>query len=781
MKRYGDDTHARFGGRRARGLLKVAMALFWLCAAQPAGAADLPPGPWRVTADRLEQFRDSDRYLAVGNVTIVRGGIRLNADRVVFDRGTMTAEAEGHVMVTSGSDVMTGERLEMDLAAETGTLYQGRLFLAENHFYIRGDRLEKLGPDTYRGESVRLTTCDGEKPDWQIRGKHMEVTVEGYGKMDHATFRAGNLPLVYVPKLIFPAKRKRQTGLLPPSLGISDRLGAAYGQPFFWAIDDQQDATFYLQHMSRRGEMLGLEYRYVRDEASRGTLMVDFLEDRKVDDGTDASDDWGFDDTPVRGNRDRYWLRGRIDQRLPAAFSAKLDVDLVSDVDYLYEFRGAINGFDFSDQVFAADFNRELDEPEDWVRTNRLNLNRLWSNYSLNLDTLWRDDVVSRRADRVSPLLQNPQSATFSGVRQPLGDTPLHFEMESEWRYFYLEDRRRGQRLDIYPRVYWPLRFGSRMGLQPSVGLRETAWYVDHDNEAPDAQSDPESREMVDFRLEADSLLQRVYRPARWGIDALQHVIQPRLVYDYVPAHGQEGYPLLEGQGGLDRIAETNRVSAVLAQTFTTRSQPEASADGAETPPAVYREIGYLELSQSYDRIPPLAEDGREYRRHLSPLRLEVEFSPVRFFSLRADAERSLQSGHYDSHNIAVNLADGRGDQLFVQHRYTYEISESVFTQLLVPLSDNLTTYGEWERNLHDSRTIEFGAGLLYTRQCWALDFGYLYEHDAGKQFALMVHLNGLGGFGRDSVVARRIKDPFAYRRTMGDWRDATGQADTDD
>ncbi|MEE4607724.1 MAG: LPS assembly protein LptD [Desulfobacteraceae bacterium] len=781
MKRCWDDMQARSAGRRARWLRATAMALLWLCAAQPAGAADLPPGPWRVTADRLEQFRDSDRYLAVGNVSIARGGIRLNADRVVFDRGTMTAEAEGHVIMTSGSDVMTGERLEMDLAAETGTLYQGRLFLAENHFYIRGDRLEKLGPDTYRGESVRLTTCDGEKPDWQIQGKHMEVTVEGYGKMDHATFRAGNLPLVYVPKLIFPAKRKRQTGLLPPSLGIGDRLGAAYGQPFFWAIDDHQDATVYLQHMSRRGEMLGLEYRYVRDEASRGTLMVDFLEDRKVDDGTDASDDWGFDDTPVRGNRDRYWLRGRIDQRLPAAFSAKLDVDLVSDVDYLYEFRGAINGFDFSDQVFAADFNRELEEPEDWVRTNRLNLNRLWSNYSLNLDTLWRDDVVSRQADRVSHLLQNPQSATFSGVRQPLGGTPLHFELESEWRYFYLEDRRRGQRLDIYPRVYWPLRFGSRMGLQPSVGLRETAWYVDHDDQAPDAQNDPESREMVDFRLEADSLLQRVYRPGRWGIDALQHVIQPRLVYDYVPAHGQAGYPLLEGEGGLDRIAETSRVSAVLAQTFTTRHQPNGATGDGEAPPAVYREIGYLELSQSYDRIPPLAENGRERRRHLSPLRLEVEFFPVGFFSLRADAERSLQSGHYDSHNVGINLADGRGDQLFLQHRYTYEVSESVFTQLLVPLSDNLTTYGEWERNLHDSRIIEFGAGLLYTRQCWALDFGYLYEHDGGKQFALMVHLNGLGGFGRDSVVARRIEDPFAYRRTIGDLRDASGQADTDD
>jgi LPS-assembly protein len=752
---------------RAKRLLGIAVALICLCAV-PATAGTPPIGPWRVTADRLEQFRDSDRYLAAGNVTIARGGIRLNADRVVFNRAAMTAEAEGHVMVTAGNDVMTGERLEMDLAAETGTLHHGRLFMAENHFYIRGDRLEKIGPESYRGDAVRLTTCDGDAPDWQIRGRRLEVTVDGYGKMDHATFRAGDVPLIYVPKLIFPAKRKRQTGLLPPSLGISDRLGTAYGQPFFWAIDDHQDATVHLHHMSRRGEMLGLEYRYVRDEASRGTVMMDFLEDRKVDDGTAASDDWAFDDTPVRGNRDRYWLRGRIDQRLPAGFTAKLDVDLVSDVDYLYEFRGALNGFNFSDRVFADDFNRELEEPEDWVRTNRLNLNRRWADYSLNLDTLWRDDVVARRFDQASDLLQNPQSVTFSGARQPLGTTPLHFDLETQWRYFYLEDQRRGQRLDIHPRVYWPMRFGRQLGLQPSIGLRETAWFVDRDRHAPGARDDAQSREMVDFRMEADSLLQRVYRPRVWGIEALQHVIQPRLVYDYIPAHDQDGYPVLEGVDGLDRIAETSRLSAVLSQTFTTRRSPDTTGDGAESTPAVYREIGYIELAQSYDRNPPRAENGQE-ARHLSPLRLEVALSPIDGFSLRADAERSLQSGDFHTRNVAVELADGRGDQLFLQHRYTDDVSESVFTQLLVPLNDSLTTYGEWERNLHDSRTIEFGAGLLYTRQCWALDVGYLYGHDSGKQVALMVHLNGLGGFGRESVVGRRIQDPFAHRRQIED------------
>ena len=710
-------------------------------------------------------------------MVISRKGVQLSADRVVLDRKAMYAEAEGHVMATFQNDLVTGQRLAMDLATETGTIYQGTIFLSENHFYIRGDRIEKLGPDTYRADPVQVTTCDGPNPVWHISGRHLDVTVEGYGKVDHATFWARQLPLVYTPKLIFPAKLKRQTGLLPPEVAISDRLGLDYTQPFFWAIDDQQDATVYLRHLNRHGEMLGAEYRYVLDDVSRGTLMLDVLQDRKVDDGTAASSDWAYDETPTRGNSDRYWLRGRIDQQLPGEFMATLDLDIVSDADYLREFNSGPNGFTAGDRVFTDTFGRELDELEDKVRTNRLNVSSIWSQYSLNLDTQWLDDLVGRREDGVNDVLQQLQSITLDGARQPIAETPLYFDLASQYRYFYLENRRRAQRLDVYPRAYWPLRLGRFLGVEPSVGVRETVWYAAKDDEGNEKLNEPLTREMIDFKLDTSSTLYRVYHPGIWGIEAFKHSIRPQLVYEYVPPVEQARYPSFDS---LDRIDEVNQITGTLTQTFTSRTQPQPTpppleGEGrTEAPAPVYREVGYIEISGGYDilearRGNPNLETDPDRRQPFTPIRMEVEFSPFRALRLAADARRSPYSGHYEDHNISAWISDSRGDEIFVEHRYTYDISESIFTQLLVPLTDSLTTYGEWERNLKDDHQVEVAAGLLFTAQCWALDIGYTREYGGDQRLDFTVHLYGLGGLGQSSVIHQRIRDPIEWREKQLD------------
>ncbi len=775
MARSGTLTAAGFGvltGRAAGLVIFIATVFAVLVASGLAAGAESPSPPWHITADRLEHDHLADRYLAVGNVVISRQAIQLSADRVLLDRKAMQVEAEGHVMATFQNDVITGQRLTMDLAAETGTIYKGTIFLSENHFYIRGDRIEKLGPATYQADPVEVTTCDGPNPDWRITGRRLDVTVEGYGKLDHATFWARRLPLVYTPKLVFPAKRQRQTGFLPPQIGLSDRLGEDLTQPFYWAIDEDQDATFYLRHLGKRGEMLGAEYRYVLGEGSRGTLMADFLEDRRVDDGTAASDNWAYSETPTRSNSDRYWLRGRIDQDLPGQFKAKLDLDIVSDADYLREFSSGLNGFAATDRVFAATFGRELDELEDTVRANRLNISRTWDQYSLNMDTQWLDDLIGRRQKGVNEVLQQLQSVTFDAVRQPLTATPFYFDLASEYRYFYLENSRRAQRLDIYPRTYWPLRAGRFLGIEPSVGLRETVWYVEKDNLGDESLNEPLAREMIDFKLDASSEVSRVYYPALWGIEALKHSIRPQLVYQYVPPVEQERYPSFDT---LDRLDEVNLITGTLTQTFTSRARPaqsRASRTGndpqAEAAP-IYREIGYLEISGGYDilearRGNPELNTDPDRRQPLTPISVEAEFSPSDALRLTADASRSPYSGHCETHNIALQLADSRNDELYVEHRYTYESNESLFTQLLVPLTESLTTYGEWERNLKDDRQLEVSAGLLYTTQCWALDLGYTKEYGSGKSLAFMIHLYGLGGLGQESVIKRRITDPFEWR-----------------
>ena len=41
------------------------------------------------------------------------------------------------------------------------------------------------------------------------------------------------------------------------------------------------DATFYDHYMDRRGNKLGAEFRYVTSPLTKGTLMLDYLDDDK--------------------------------------------------------------------------------------------------------------------------------------------------------------------------------------------------------------------------------------------------------------------------------------------------------------------------------------------------------------------------------------------------------------------------------------------------------------------------------------------------------------------
>ena len=234
-----------------------------------------PDQPWQVEADEINYDQNIDEVTATGNVLIYKGNIKLLADFVRFDHKNMMAYAEGEVVLTNGQDILSGTSMEMDLENQVGSVKDGYLFLKENNYHLTGDLIKKVGEKTYTIDDASLTTCDGENPDWKITGKDVKIKDDGGGTARHATIWARKMPVVYTPYFYYPARKNRQSGLLFPEGGISDRLGIYYNQPFFWAIDESSDATFYAQYMNSRGLRVGMEYRYYLDDWSKGTWMID--------------------------------------------------------------------------------------------------------------------------------------------------------------------------------------------------------------------------------------------------------------------------------------------------------------------------------------------------------------------------------------------------------------------------------------------------------------------------------------------------------------------------
>jgi LPS-assembly protein len=707
--------------------------------------------PWNIVADEINYDDQAKVYIGRGNVNITKKNKNLNADYVRFNQNTMDVFAEGHVVMMVGENIITGTSMEMNLDGETGTIYNGTIFIDENHFYIKGDKIQKVGKNAYTADKASVSTCDGDSPAWKITGRNLRVTVEGYGFVNHAALWAKKIPVLYTPFLAFPVKLKRQTGFLAPQAGYSDRKGSEYVQPFYWAINESSDATFYSHYMGSRGEKLGLEYRYVLDEQSKGTLMYDFLDDRQVDDGSPDSEKWGYTgDAVLRPNSDRYWFRMKHDQALPNGFFARLDIDFVSDQDYLNEFKDGYTGFNETEKYYINEFGRGFDAYDDPVRLNRFNLNKNWPLYSLNAELRWYDDIIKRRQEETNTTLQRLPVITFNGSKQNILTSPFYFDLASEYTYFYSEDGPRNHRVDVHPRFYLPYSFGSYFTIEPSVGLRETVWYVDKkDSSSSDKKT--LTREIYDIKVDLFSEVYHVFDLGGNGVERIKHTVRPQIIYDYVPEKDQSELP--SSLDDIDRIARVNMITYSLTNTLTSKfkthteeikrhSPDKPVGDSRYEPPRYnYNEFFRFKLEQSYD-INKKNEDDPE---PFSPIHGELELYPIRYFSVKTDADWSHYDSNFRSGNVAAAFWDMRGDKLSVDYRYQRDVSETVYTNLGLKISDGFSIYGEHERNIFDRKDLKYVFGFKYETQCWAFDFN-LTKEEEDLGFNFMIILFGIGG-----------------------------------
>lgn len=726
--------------------LLILLYLVWIAAPAGAqsfedkllgGATENEELPWQVTADEISYDQNKDEYVAQGNASVTRADRTLSADFIRFNQNKMEAQARGKVVLTAGEDVLTGDSLTMDMEKETGTIINGGVFIKENHFYLKASRLTKTGEDSYEAEDASLTSCDGDHPDWKITSRKATVELEGYGTATHASLWAGRMPVLYTPYLIFPAKQERQTGLLTPQIGDSDRLGWQIQQPFFWAINDQMDATIYADYMGDRGLKTGVEFRAVPAREVRTAVMIDYLDDDQVDDGSLENAKWGYtDDSANRPNKDRYWFRAKHDQPLPSGFKARMDLDVVSDQDYLRDFYNGYAGFAETTDFFRNFFSRDIDDYTDSTRINRLNVQRSWSLFSLNAEMRWYDNVINRRQSETDNTLQKMPFVEFSGSKQQLLESPFYFDLDSEYVHFYRQDGTRGHRADVHPRLYWPVKLQSYATFEPSVGVRETIYSIDEYDPSVTNKDDFNTRELYDLRLDLSTELFRVFNIDGGAYDRIKHTIFPRVIYNYVPEEDQNDLPYFDSE---DRIGRQNRITYSLTNWLTGRD-PSGTEEGYS-----YAQLMRLKIEQSYDINKEKDDDPEPF----SPILGEVHFSPCRYLTFKADANWSTYEDRFVNHNTAVDISDPRGDRLVVEHRYSRDSSESVFGSLHVQITRVLAAWGEYERNLKDEKDILTKIGAKYTSQCWSLSLGYA-DRDDDKSVSFLINLHGLGEFGKE-------------------------------
>jgi LPS-assembly protein len=213
--------------------------------------------------------------------------------------------------------------------------------------------------------------------------------------------------------------------------------------------------------------------------------------------------------------------------------------------------------------------------------------------------------------------------------------------------------------------------------------------------------------------------------------------------YEYLPETDQSDFPQFDE---VDDIDPKNTLTFSITNLLTSKEiiePPSGKEDSKKEPLSLYHQFCRFLIEQPYD----FNKANLSHENGFEPLYAELDFSPKNFLTLGTETEWSHEQGKLVSNNIFSRLFDARGDRLLIEHRYTRDQSESIYFDGIVTVTQSLSLYGEYERNLEDNRDISKTIGGIYRAQCWLIELGVEHE-DNDKKIGFMIHLNGLGEAG---------------------------------
>jgi LPS-assembly protein len=663
---------------------------------------------------------------------LLSGLWHLSAGNALYDMKAGYIKLSGNVRLESKStdDVLEFREGSFNRNDGTGEMYGGVIFLSENDFRINGEKIQKGANESYSVENFSLTTCDNETPTWSITGAKIDIAVQGFGTLKNAAFRIKDFPVFYLPYMIFPAKTKRQTGLLLPQFDHSNINGYGFEIPFFWAVSDHFDTTLYERFLSSRGLLQGVEFRYVTGYASHGEFLFDILKDKIAE--KDLTDLDQAEISPFeRVNEIRYWLRGRLDQDISRDLTARLDLDVVSDQDYLREFFGQFTGFEARPDL-AADFGRPMEERYSSFRRSALRISHDGENYSLQGSGYYYQRPENQGEDTTSQPLGG---IFYSLLPEQFLKLPVFYSMNTDYNYIWRDTGIKGHSLSVMPKISYPQRLGERLKLDTSFGYTANLEYYDTAYE----NNDSVIKDAYQARVELSTILERIFAFGQENVTRLKHKVTPIVAYEYsMLPDEQDKSPWFNP---IDAATKNNRISLSIENLLDKSSKDK---DGNVS----YFKWAQFDITQSYN-IEELQRDdiADADKKVWEPLLATLILNPFKSLYFKGNAAWD----HYDdrlsasvlSANVSIPRAGEANDSYAIDYVKDYDDNNSLNLRADVNLLSGVSAGGLLNRDLDMKYNIYSGVWLKYQAQCWSIKL-MMEKEDRDRNIIVKF---GLAGF----------------------------------
>ncbi len=700
-----------------------------------------------------------DKVNLYDDAVVRRGGVVLKGDEITYTFSSDEVVARGNALVAQSGAVFEGPVLNYKLDAQTGTMPEADFRYTPNQLRGNSENLEFLGNGKARFCNAIFTTCEKGDDSWWIAADSVDLDQTDESAVSkNARLYLGGVPIFASPYLSFPVSDKRRSGFLTPKFGVSSSLGVNMSLPYYWNIAPNYDYTITPSPMSKRGLLLGNEFRYLQPNFE-GELVYDILaKDRETEEKRYALS-W-----------EHYWRHSS-----GLAFGA--NYQRVSDDDYISDF--STNLRESSESVLPQNF---------WLSYSRTYWSTsigVYKNQTLHTDGVYYDKPYEKEpeftlngyvADFHGLILSSKLTVTKfkDGMRSRLNEAP--------WND-YLKESGNGTRSMINSSIEYPMQ-GSFWFVRPKAEYSMTWYDMDMDTVSSPAVKEHSKRFLPILSLDAGLIFER---ETEVNGRLNEQTLEPRIYYAYIPYRNQSHLPNFDSSDvdmnfgqlfspniytGWDRIAEANQLSG----TLTTRYIDSAS--GMEWFNATIGQRYYFRDQRVHLKL----GDDHTQDNLKSDILAASQLAVTKNLHLEAGAQYSTQYSRLSKATAGVRYTPKENAVLGLYYRYNYdperqisgEYNEDDIKQLDFqvqwPVDQNLYLLGRYNYSFFDKKGIESILGVEYRAGCWtlrtALQQYTTSSSEKNTSIFFELELLGLGSVGISPIQA--LKDNITGYQPIG-------------
>ncbi len=245
-------------------------------AARPAPPSDgLKPGEMYMEADLVIRDDKAKTTTARGGVEVRYEGRTLRAKELVYDEAKGVITAQGDVqIINADKSVEYADHIVLDDQMKAGaaqgfslrnpaTAQMPEVKIAAANAIRRNDNIQELNRAIYTPCDICAADGSPKKPSWSIKAdKIVQDHAHQLVYYRNATVQILGAPVLFLPVFWHPdPQAERKSGFLPPSLGLSNRRGASYEQPYILVLNKSADLTISPQISTKVNPFVNLRFR----------------------------------------------------------------------------------------------------------------------------------------------------------------------------------------------------------------------------------------------------------------------------------------------------------------------------------------------------------------------------------------------------------------------------------------------------------------------------------------------------------------------------------------